>query len=53
MLVVPHATNTPDTPDPLAATHTALPRSLRTDTPVIVYVRHDVWADYQNAEAPQ
>ena len=53
VLVVPHATNTPDQPDPLAATHTALPRSLRTDTPVVVYVRHDVWADYQNADTPQ
>ncbi len=49
VLVVP----TPDTfnaPGPLDATHTALPRSLRTDTPVLVYIRHDLWDAYLAAE---
>jgi len=55
VLVVPNATtaSTSDTPGPLDATHTALPRSLRTDTPVFVYVRHDVWSAYlQTQDTP-
>lgn len=46
VLVVPDPDAAADAPGPLDATHTALPRSLRTDTPVFVYVRHDVWSAY-------
>jgi len=46
VLVIPDVAEASDAPSPLDATHTALPRSLRTDTPVVVYVRHDVWSAY-------
>lgn len=49
VLVVPTPNPTTDAPGPLDTTHTALPRGLRTDTPVFVYIRNDLWANYLNA----
>ncbi len=50
VLVVPDAQHTADSPGPLDTTHTAVPRGLRTDTPVWVYIRNDLWSHYLTTE---
>ena len=36
--------------EPLAATHTALPRGLRADVPLMMYLRNDLWELWMNSD---
>ena len=36
--------------DPLAATHTALPRGLRAEVPLMMYLRNDLWELWMNSD---
>jgi predicted membrane-bound mannosyltransferase len=39
----------PDLTEKLAATHTALPRGLRADVPLMMYLRNDLWELWMNS----